>query len=129
MAVQTIVRDIELPANKPLGERLLPLQHFGPRLEPYQFVLGLLAPELFRPADGLLVEFAILRQRGNARAPGEIFRRRKKAFFAQDRSDVRWALAGGHKDAVIRRRQFRTMRQGVNGGKMEVTVSDGGNSR
>src|SRR5438309_1820130 len=61
-SVVAVMADVELAADEPSDERLFPLKHFLPRLEPDQFVLRLLRPEFFRRLDGLVVKLAILRQ-------------------------------------------------------------------
>ena len=37
VTVETVVRQIRLPPDEPLGERLLPPENFFPRLEPFEF--------------------------------------------------------------------------------------------
>jgi hypothetical protein len=79
--VEAVVTDIELSADKPLGERLLPLQHFFPRLEPDQLVLRLFRPELLRRTDGFIVKLAILGERFDVGSCGECFGRRKNPIL------------------------------------------------
>ena len=51
MPIQAIVTDVKLAADEPFGKRFLPLQNFGPRFEPDQFVFRRAAPEFLRRAD------------------------------------------------------------------------------
>src|SRR6266478_4070458 len=48
MAVQTILRDIQFAANKPLSERRLPFENGFPFLLPDEQFGSLLRPELYR---------------------------------------------------------------------------------
>jgi hypothetical protein len=48
MPIEAIVTDIELATHKPFRERLFPLQHLLPGLEPNQLIFRLGRPELFR---------------------------------------------------------------------------------
>ena len=61
MPVQAVIREIDLPPNKPLGPRRLPLENLVPLFEPVQF-LGSASPELLRFLHRFLVERLILRQ-------------------------------------------------------------------
>ena len=96
MPVETIVTDIELAADEPLGVRLLPFQHAGPALGPDQFRFGLPAPEFLRGLDGFAIQLAILGKGFEMGAPGERFRRWKDAGFLQDGLNVCGDIVGGH---------------------------------
>src|SRR5437868_13486659 len=89
MAVQTIDADVEFAADKPLGERLSPVQHLRPRLEPNQLLVSLLGPEAIRIRDGFVIELPIFGQRAHPRLGGNALHWRKDAGFVQHRSNRR----------------------------------------
>ena len=76
MPVEAIERGVELAPEKPLGERLVPLQNLVPRLEPGE-QLGLLTPECFGVFLGLVPECLVLLQATDVGRLGELRRGRK----------------------------------------------------
>jgi hypothetical protein len=96
MPVETIVTDIELAADEPLGVRLVPFQHPGPALGPDQFRFGLPAPEFLRGLDGFTIQLAILGKGFEMGAPGERFGRREDTRLLQDGLNVCGDIVGGH---------------------------------
>src|SRR5207245_2099077 len=87
MPVKAIVTDVDLPADEPLRERLVPIQYFVPRLEPEQ-LLGLLRPKTFRIILGALPELFVFGQAFDVSTAGELRRRRKEALFFEHTGDV-----------------------------------------
>ena len=85
MAVEAVVRKIDLPAHEPLGPGTIPFQNFVPLLERVQFA-GDLPPQflgvLHRFAGNALVLFQTLDVGGVAK----LRRRLKLAVFLQDES-------------------------------------------
>src|SRR5439155_15335933 len=65
LAVETVVRQVGLPADEPLGIRAVPLQHLVPFLKPVQR-LGLVAPESLRVVDRLEVHPVVFLARFDA---------------------------------------------------------------
>src|SRR5262245_51231732 len=59
MAIQTIVRKIELPSDKPSGKWLVPIEDRFPFLEPVQ-IAGNLCPEFLGLVDGTLIDAIII---------------------------------------------------------------------
>ncbi len=55
MTIDAVVAQVQLAAHKPLGPRLIPLQHLVPGLEPVQ-IPGHAGPKALRIVNGLLVE-------------------------------------------------------------------------
>ena len=94
--VEAVVTDVEPPADEPFRERLLPLQHFLPGLEPDQFVPGLVGPKLLRRLHGLVVKLAILRQRADTGRFGKLFARLEHADFVENGSDVHRLVKFAH---------------------------------
>src|SRR5690348_18403117 len=80
MPVETVVRHVELAADKPFGVWELPLQHGPERLEPVQHFC-LFQPETLRIALGTLVDLAILVERFHVCALAELSRRRNGLLF------------------------------------------------
>ena len=76
MPVEAVERGVELAPEKPLGERLFPLQNLVPRLEPSE-QLGLLTPESFGVVPGLVPEGLVLLQATDVGRLGELRRGRK----------------------------------------------------
>src|SRR5205823_14276351 len=58
--VETVDTNVERAAHEPLRERKLPLQHGGPRLDPFEQP-GLLGPETFEVGGGARVDAWIVR--------------------------------------------------------------------
>jgi len=56
MTIDAVVAQVQLAAHKPLGPRLIPLQHLVPGLEPVQDRLATPAQKALRIVNGLLVE-------------------------------------------------------------------------
>ena len=78
VAVETVVSDVQLAPQKPLGERRVPLQHLVPPPEPVQ-PLRLGGPEALPVPRGLLVE-ALIRHVGPG---GELGRRRETPVLVE----------------------------------------------
>ncbi len=87
MAVEAVVRKVDLSADEPFCERLVPLQEFLPRFEPVKF-LRHARPEFRRRLDRFGVELAILREGFDVGLFGERSRRFEFAAFFLQRSDV-----------------------------------------
>src|ERR1700722_2498474 len=81
MAVETVVRDVELAADEPFGVRWIPLQSFLGRFGPLD-ELGLLGPVGFGVHFGCFVEFAVFLHRANVGFLAKFFRRRN-GFFVE----------------------------------------------
>jgi hypothetical protein len=79
--IEAIEADVQLSADEPFGEGLVPLEYALPGLEPHEFVLRLLIPEPFRGTDGFVVELAIVGKRFDSRELGKFFGRFENAFF------------------------------------------------
>ena len=60
MDVEAVVGDVRLPADEPLGQRLVPLEHLLERLEPVQFI-GHAAPKALQVFGRLAAEAFVLR--------------------------------------------------------------------
>jgi len=66
VTVQTVLRDIELPADEPLCVRHLPIEHLLPRLLPGEF-LRLAREKFLGVLDALIPHFLVLRHGLDAR--------------------------------------------------------------
>ena len=77
MRIQAVVRRVRFAADKPFGKRLVPLEHFGERLEPMQFA-GQIAPKLLDIAGRLFPQRFVFGQRFDAGLGGKLRRRRKQ---------------------------------------------------
>src|SRR5579864_5682005 len=80
MSIQTIFRDIEFAADKPLRERRFPFENFSPALLPGQFV-GFARPKFLRMLDRLAIHPAILLEAFDPRLLRKFLRRFKDALF------------------------------------------------
>src|SRR5436190_17409257 len=80
MPIQTVVRDVQLAADKPLRVWRLPLQHFVPSFEPVKF-LGHTRPKAFRIGCCFRTQALELCRRFYVRLCGKRWRRRKDAFL------------------------------------------------
>ena len=94
MAVDTVVAQVELAADEPLGVGKVPIEDLVPGLEPVE-IGGHAGPEFFGIVDGLLVEGFVFGERADEGLGGEFGRGGKDAIFAQSRVDV---LIGGGGD-------------------------------
>ena len=83
MAVETIVRKINLSRDKPLRPGWIPFQYFVPSLEPVQLA-GNGGPELFGVGLGFGVKAFVFLQTFYVRLGGKFRRRRKAAGFLED---------------------------------------------
>ena len=91
MPVEAVVRGVDLAPEKPLGERLVPLQNLVPRLEPSE-QLGLLTPESFGVVPGLVPEGLVLLQATDVGRLGELRRGRKDPCLLENTVDRSAAL-------------------------------------
>ncbi len=91
MPVDAVERSIELASEKPLGERLVPLQHLVPRFEPGE-QLRLLSPEPFGVVLGPVPEGLILLQAADVGRLGELGRGRKDPSLPENTVDRSVAL-------------------------------------
>ncbi len=82
VAIETVVRDVQLAADEPLRVRQVPLESFHRRLEPIE-VLGLFAPESLGIFRGLGAHLFVFIHRAHARLLREI-RGRRDGFFVED---------------------------------------------
>src|SRR6266576_5261359 len=87
MAVQTIFRDVQFPANEPSCERRLPFENFLPRRAPDQ-LLRFACPELGRLPDRFSIHSPILSQALDPRLAAESRCWLENAFFDQMRFNV-----------------------------------------
>src|SRR5262249_34184863 len=83
MAIEAVVRGVELASGKPLGVRLVPDQDFVPALEPVQG-LGLFRPKSIRIVLGALAEPLVIRLAADAGLGDKIGRRRKRSRLLED---------------------------------------------
>ena len=74
VAVHAVFTDVELAAVEPFRVRGLPIEHFGPRFLPNQF-LCLTRPELVGLVDGFLIELFVGRHRWDAGLRGKFLGR------------------------------------------------------
>src|SRR4029077_5761700 len=93
MAIQAVVTGVELAADEPLGEWLLPLQHLVPLGKPGQGC-RLLGPETLRIATCPLVKLLIFGERLDVGLGGKCRRRRKLPRFLEDAGDIRGRRRG-----------------------------------
>ena len=91
MPVDAVERGIELASEKPLGERLVPLQHLVPWFEPGE-QLRLLSPEPFGVVLGPVPEGLILLQAADVGRLGELGRGRKDPNLLENSVDRSVAL-------------------------------------
>src|SRR5207237_378966 len=98
--IEAVVGHIEPATYKPFSEGLFPLQNLSPRLEPNEFIFGLLAPEFFRGADGFIIQLAVLREGFDVSGFGKIFGRWENTLFMEDRRDAGGNLVFRHKNSV-----------------------------
>src|SRR6266513_1999328 len=87
MAVQTIFRDVQFPANEPFRERRLPFEDFLPRRAPDQ-LLRFARPELGRLPDRFSIHSPILSQALDPRFTAETRCWLENALFDQMRFNV-----------------------------------------
>lgn len=87
VAVDAVEAEVELAVNEPLGYREIPVEDFGPGLEPAK-IAGGLGPEGFGIGDGAVVEGFVFGEGLDVRGRGEFRRRRKDAVFAKDGVEV-----------------------------------------
>ena len=59
VTVQAVVGDVEFCAGEPARERRIPLEHFGPFLEPVDLAFGDFPPEVFGVLLGAAVEIEV----------------------------------------------------------------------
>src|SRR5438034_11813437 len=100
MSVQTIFRDIEFAADKPLRKRRFPLENFFPRRTPEKFI-RFAPPEFVRLLDRFPIHPLILTEAFNTSLLCEIFGRFENALLDEMRFDI--VL---HEQSLICRRNF-----------------------
>ncbi len=82
VAVDAVVREVELAAGEPFGVGAGAVEHFFPGSEPVEFGSGL-GPETFRVIDGAAVHLLVLLERADVGAGGEVGGRREDAVLAK----------------------------------------------
>ena len=100
MSVQTIFRDIEFAADKPLRQRRFPLENFFPRRAPEKFI-RFACPEFVRLLDRFSIHPPVLIQALNTSLLREIFGRFENALLDEMRFDIIL-----HEQSLICRRNF-----------------------
>src|SRR5262249_36497672 len=85
---EAVVTHVELAADEPFRERLVPLQHLVPLLEPVQR-LRLLGPKLLGMVLRPLPDLLVLGHALDVRRGGELGGRRKRSRFLQNGGDGR----------------------------------------
>src|SRR5256885_10833011 len=70
MAIEAVVRDIDLAAGEPLRMRRLPLQHFVPLPEPVELALSKPRPKAFRIVSTFCAQRFQLSHRSDVRLFG-----------------------------------------------------------
>ena len=88
MAIETVVRNINLAADKPFGVGRFPLQNRIPLLEPVQFALSKTRPEPFRIRARFGAQRFEFIHRLDMRAISKTLWRMKDAFFLLQGFDV-----------------------------------------
>ena len=88
-SVEAVGRHIQLPADKPLREGHLPLQHLLKGLDPHQLGLGLLFPEPLRILHRFGPQLLVLGHRSDMGLGGKLLRRLEDAGFLEVGLDVR----------------------------------------
>ncbi len=83
VAVQAVVRKVQLPAQEPFRERQLPFQHAIPRLEPVQFARDL-GPETFRIVFRFLIQALVFGPALDLCPGAELVGGLKDALFVQN---------------------------------------------
>ena len=87
VTIETVVGEIDLSADEPLGPRAIPLENAIPLLEPVQFA-GEARPECVGIVDGLLVEALVFFQTFYVCVAAELRGRLEFALLLQDGIDV-----------------------------------------
>ena len=87
--IEAVGRHIQLPADEPLREGQLPLQHLLEGLHPHQLGLGLLFPEPLRILHRFGPQLLVLGHRSDMGLGGKLLRRLEDAGFLEVGLDVR----------------------------------------
>lgn len=87
VAVEAVVGEIHLAADKPFGPGAIPFEDLVPLFEPVEFV-GNFGPKLFGVFDGFFVDALVVFEALDVGLLAEFFRAFELALFLQDRSDV-----------------------------------------
>src|SRR5262249_12701730 len=88
MAIEAVVRGVDLTADEPFGVRFVPLKDAIPAFEPVQ-PLGLGGPEAVGSVVGLLPQGLVLDEALDVGLSGEVGRRRKGTVFLENAGNVR----------------------------------------
>ena len=83
MTVETVVRDIDLPAREPLRPRRIPFENAVPLAEPVKLA-RYVAPELFRVGFGLPVDSLVFGKAFDVGFLAELRGRLKGPALVQD---------------------------------------------
>ena len=100
VAVDAVVAEVDLAADKPLRPGQVPFEDLGPGREPVQLLRDR-TPEGFGIVDGLFVEGLVFLKGLDVRFRGEIRRRGEDAVLAEDGFEVRIQGGGGRRHAVL----------------------------
>jgi len=87
VAVETVVGQVDLAADKPFGPRAIPFENFVPRLEPVQLV-GDAAPEFVGVVDRFFVNAFVLGEALHLSVSAEFCGRLEAALLLQDGIDA-----------------------------------------
>src|ERR1700722_665978 len=87
VAVEAVVREVDLAADKPLGPRAIPFENFVPFLEPVQLI-GDTAPELVGIVNRFLVKALVFSEAFNVRMLAELGGRWERALLLKNGIDA-----------------------------------------
>src|SRR5713226_8730271 len=107
MTVDTVVACVQLTADKPLGERELPVEHFAERLEPRELARTF-TPKSLGVSFGAAVELLVIRHALHVRLAAEFSAGSEFAALAKDGFDIN-GFVGSHRNYTLPRasRVFR----------------------
>src|ERR1700687_5130936 len=88
MAIQAVIREVDLAPDEPFRPRAIPFENLVPLLEPVKFA-GNPRPEFVGVVDGFLVEMLVFVQRLDVGLFAELGRRLELALLIQNGIDVR----------------------------------------
>ena len=87
MAIEAVIRKIELAADEPPRPGMVPLENFVPLFKPVQ-LFGNAAPKLFRLFDGLPIDALVVCLALEMSAAAKIIGRLELALLLEDGVDV-----------------------------------------